>query len=50
MMIARMVSDALPLFFQEDSRRVRAREEEAETATREGGVGKKLYVTVSERG
>ncbi|XP_052723627.1 uncharacterized protein LOC128193643 isoform X2 [Vigna angularis] len=35
MMSARMVSDALPLFFQEDSRRVRAPEEEAEKATRE---------------
>lgn len=34
--LARMVSDALPLFFQEDSRRVRAREEETEKAMLEG--------------
>jgi len=49
MMIARMVSDALPLFFQEDSRRVRAREEEAEKATREGGR-KEICAAASERG
>lgn len=49
MMIARTVSDALPLFFQEDSRRVRAREEEAKKATREGGR-KEIWATVSERG
>jgi len=36
MMIARVVSDALPLFFQEDRRRVRAREEKTEKATCEG--------------
>ncbi|TKY54743.1 UDP-glycosyltransferase 84B2 [Spatholobus suberectus] len=40
-----MVSDALPLFFQEDSRRVRAREQ-TEKATREG-VSKTLKAPFS---